>query len=108
MTAWDSLREFGKAPCNDGDPLAILEEKTSGIPIDLQLLKEGWETCQNTKHRQQLEPYIATLKRDLHSFCYALMRDGIWKGMKLEVDPCSNYIEVLIVSHGTLLHELTG
>jgi len=42
IIAWKDLREYGKAPCNDGTPLEMLKEEMKGLPIKWSLLKEGY------------------------------------------------------------------
>jgi hypothetical protein len=42
IIVWKDLREYGKAPCNDGTPLAMLKEEMKELPIKWSLLKEGY------------------------------------------------------------------
>ena len=108
IIACDSIREFGDTIWNTGDPIPKLIEKTQGLPINLRTLKSGWETNDRIRDLKQLPIFKKTFKKDIYSFCYALLRGGIWKGMYLERFQGEGDIEVLIVSHGTALREVTG
>lgn len=108
IIACDSLREFGDSPCNTGDPIAELEEKAQGLPINLRLLKRGWETGERIRYNTQLPAFKQAFKKELYSFCYALLRGGIWKGMYFEPFAGDGNIEVLVVSHGTTMQKVTG
>jgi hypothetical protein len=108
IVAWDGLREFGDVPCNTGDQLPALRDKMEGHPVNLGLLKEGWETGLTIKYVQQLNPYLDMVKKELYSFCYTLLRGGLWKGMEFSAFNGDGNIEVLIVSHGGLLKAITG
>jgi hypothetical protein len=108
IIACDSLREFGDSPCNTGHPISELEEKLQGLPINLRLIEKGWETGERIRYNRQLPAFKKVLKKDLYSFCYTLLRGGIWKGMYFEPFSGEGDIEVVVVSHGTTLQEITG
>lgn len=108
VIAWDALREWGDGPCNHGDPLPVLREKVKEHPVNLALLNEGWEGGEKVRHNSRRAKYLESLKVELYSFCHTIVKGGLWKGMPILPVDDGRDIEVLIVSHGTLLKELTG
>lgn len=108
VIAWDILRELGDGPCNHGDPLSVLAEKVKGLPVNLALLKEGWETGEKIRYHTQRPKHMQCLAKELYSFCHTVVKGGIWNGIPLQAIDDGRDIEVLIVSHGNLLKSLTG
>lgn len=108
IIAWDGLREFGDGPCNQGDEYIALKEKVKELPINTDLLRKGWHTCEKVKFRTQKPQYIDTIKHELYSFCWAILGGGTWKSLKFKEFAGEGDIEVLIVTHGTLLNMITG
>jgi hypothetical protein len=108
IIAWDGLREWGDGPCNQGDEYSALEEKVKELPVNLGLLRKGWHTCEKVRFQSQKPLYMDVIKHELYSFCWTILGGGSWKGLKVDEFKGEGDIEVLVVSHGTLMKELTG
>jgi hypothetical protein len=93
IVAWEQLREWGKAPCNTGDPLEELKSKMSDLPVDMRLLAEGWENCQDVSGDRVTR--AKSVRAELYAFGQAALYGGSWKGISLGNAPAAEDVEIL-------------
>ena len=93
IVAIPDAQEVGVWPCDHGRPLAVLEEEYTGRGVDLGLVHAGWERKEGRYGREtdRLEARAADLRRWLKAKSREMEGQG----------------DVVLVTHGGLLHFLT-
>jgi broad specificity phosphatase PhoE len=73
IIAWGDLREWDNSTWNQGSSLNELKRKYEGMPVDLSLIKEGWELIQDKdrKKRQSLSWVVSVNSKNV-----SYMADG--------------------------------
>jgi len=112
IVAWDELRESGKFRCNEGKLLSDLREELEGKPVELGLLKEGWENMDGLEKGESKNRgnRVRSQLRRLGEEC--LKKRGVWKGMNVgwswdEGRGRTKDVGILVIGHAGFWREVT-
>ena len=113
VVVWEDLREFGSGKCSTGKNIATLKEEFKGLPINWNLLQDGWEynekSCKGTEARK--ESRLARENRvrtEIYSLAKVVLFGGVWNGIHFPKFTGVGKVEIAVVSHGAFLSEMLG
>ena len=98
VVALPDIQETSDVPCDTGSELAKLEEEFKGnnLPVDLGLLKDGWQAKGEGSRYQPTNARIKERARDARRYLKSKM-----------TGPDAVHGDVIMVSHGGFLHYFT-
>jgi broad specificity phosphatase PhoE len=97
IIALPELQETSDFPCDTGSDVSKLrkEMKEKHVPVDLSLVKEGWNVKTWAPSSKALTNRAREARRYIRDRIFELQKEG-------EKDP-----EIIVVTHGGLLHYFT-
>ena len=102
VIAWHELREWGSSPCNTGRAVSKLRREWTDLPINLDLLPQGWEYNREFGREER----VVRVRMQLRALAAVAVYGGMWNGIEFERYQGSGNVEIAVVSHGGFLSDL--
>jgi broad specificity phosphatase PhoE len=107
MVAYPDLREWSAQNCATGVSLSQLKEdcKLEQLPIDINLVPENWE-----ENNEFGKGRCKRVRKSLWTLGHEAMKKegGLWHGVDVSRGRIHRNIEIVLVSHGGFLVDLTN
>ncbi|CZS94262.1 uncharacterized protein RAG0_04312 [Rhynchosporium agropyri] len=100
IVLWNTLKELGAKPCNNGSSIAELKTEFANLDLRCELLDEGWEKDSLWDEGPDRTRIALRIRTDILALATSAMEHN-------QVNAHGN-VEILLFSHGGLLRTLAG